>query len=336
MATIKQIAEECGVSMTTVSRVLNGKNKEVWSSTANRSKEIRRVAEKLQFRPNGLARAMRRGSFHSVTMIEPTGQWRSTRFTELFDGLQDRLAAADFHLVLERLPDTKLINEGFLPRILRESSSDGLLVNYDSKFPPEILTLIRKYRIPFVWINAKIDADCVYPDDFQSSYLATRRLLELGHRKIAYLNQMSLHYSRTDRRGGYVRAMAEAGLADRVVEVSVGEEDNRLALTKGLLTGEDRPTALVAYESYTITPALVAAATLGLRVPEDLSLVTFSTAPAWTAGVPITTCIVPFYEVGQAAADMLLAKIEQPEVTFPPKAIASTVTKGSTCVAPQP
>jgi len=336
MATLKQIAEECGVSVNTVSRVLSGKNKEVWASTAKRSGEIRRMAEKLRFRPNGLARAMRRGSFQSVAMIEPTGHWRSTRFTELFDGIQDRLAAADFHLILERLPDEALVSEGFIPRILRESSADGMLVNYDSNIPPQMLELIRKNRIPFVWINAKIDTDCVYPDDFQSSYLATRRLLELGHRKITYLNQKSFHYSCADRRHGYAHAMAEAGLTDCIVEISVGDEDTRLPRTKALLAGENRPTALVAYEAYTATPVLLAAATLGLRVPEDLSLVTFSNEPAWTAGVPITTAIVPFYEVGRAAVDMLFAKIAQPGVALAPRAVASTTTKGNTCVAPQP
>jgi DNA-binding LacI/PurR family transcriptional regulator len=80
-----------------------------------------------------------------------------------------------------------------------------------------MIELIQRYQIPSVWLNAKLESDCVYPDDFEAAGQACKYLLQMGHRRIAYVDYMSSgHYSTADRRNGYLRAMRSARLKPQI------------------------------------------------------------------------------------------------------------------------
>ena len=280
MDKLQQIARKAGVSPNTVLRVLRGENKEVWPSAIRRAEVIRDMAREIAYLPNSSARAMRRGKFNCVALVLSADQGRSYLPNELFNAIHDALAERGMRLIVSKLPDAQLTSEELVPTILKEWSCDGLLINYTDHVPQGMVELIGRYRIPSVWINCRQPVDCVYYDDFGGAMEATQHFLKLGHRRIAYLDFVTLdrpetsHYSRIDRYEGYAQAMRAAGL----VPVAQGQfagiaVPRRLEMLLKLLSSPERPTAIISYDAG--ERLLYAAALKGLRVPEDLSLMTF-------------------------------------------------------------
>jgi len=130
--TLKVIAEAAGVSIPVVSQVLNSKGQRFRPETRRR---VRQAAERLGYRPNNSARAMATGRLGCAALVLSTQGYRSTLPAELLRGIDEELARHNMHLTIARLPDEKLTREGYVPKILREWLSDGLLINYTSDIP---------------------------------------------------------------------------------------------------------------------------------------------------------------------------------------------------------
>src|SRR4051812_13039083 len=223
--TIKEIARRTGLSIPTVGNVLGRSANRYSAKTRER---ILQVAHELGYKPNASARAMRQGRFGCAALVlsRSKQQTHSHIPTGLLDGLDDALAQHDMHLTVARLTDEELSSDDFLPKVLRESMADGMIVNYTHEIPQAMLELIHAHHAPAVWLNAKLAEDCVYPDDLGAAHAATKRLIELGHRRIAFVHFVApnvfpepfeharpkFHYSVADREAGYVSALREAGL----------------------------------------------------------------------------------------------------------------------------
>jgi LacI family transcriptional regulator len=166
-----------------------------------------------------------------------------------------------------------------------------------------------------VWINTVLKADCVYPDDFNAGKRATEHLLQLGHRKIAFVQAAdSNHYSVEQRCAGYTTAMQDARCQTSVVSrPSTSVTDNAIEPLRAWLSGPNRPTAIVAYEAVYAVPVFCAALSMGLRIPQDISLVTLHDKPVTEPGICISTMLIPAEEMGKAAVDMVLQKIAKPD-----------------------
>ena len=301
-------------------------------------KRILQVASELGYRPNTSARAMVTGKFGSVALLLSSYANRSFLSIHMLDGIEDELASRELQLTVSKLPDEKLTNEGFVPKILRELMSDGLLINYIDNIPQRMLDMIKDHDIPSVWINSKQDYNCVHPDEFGAGQRATEHLLKLGHRRIALVNySFSNHYSMSDRARGYESAMRQAGLSPQIFSASKPiKRADRPALAKQMLETPDRPTAVVAGSVSSVNPFLWAMRDLELEVPRDLSIVTFYVS-MWNdndAAVDVATIITPFYEVGRVATRMLTKKIADPHRPLPTKAIESNLIEGQTCASP--
>ncbi|HAU37322.1 MAG TPA: hypothetical protein DCX07_06345 [Phycisphaerales bacterium] len=341
---LERIAAEAGISPNTVLRVLRGQNKEVWPSAVRRAAEIRKIAMKFGYLPNASARSMRRGSFNCVALLLSTDRGRSYLPDELFNGIHDALNERAIRLVVSKLGDEQLTSIQVMPAILREWSCDGLLINYTDRVPTQMIRLIEKYQIPSIWVNRKLESDCICYDDFGGSAAATQHLLKLGHRKIAYLDFVAkaqwdvAHYSRTDRYEGYAHAMRQAGLTPTPRERFAGvESEDRLNTTTALLKQNDRPTAILSYDAG--TRVLLAAAMAGLEVPRDLSLLSFSLQHDGAAdrrgemfiGLSIGAMGLPAEKAGHRAVQMLLRKVAAPEKDFPACVLPLEFHAGDTC-----
>ncbi len=333
MATLEEVAAAAGVSRNTVSRVLSGRTKAIWPGTAARARHIRRVAARLAYRPHGAARAMSRGRFGCAALLLSTEAGRSTLPTTLLDSIHDALARRDMHLMVAKLPDEKLTSEGFVPKVLREWMSDGLLINYNRDIPRRMIELIEEHRIPAVWINCKRDADCVHPDDFGGGKAAAEHLLRLGHRRIAYAefstDPQARHYSEVDRREGYAEAMRAAGLPPRLLRPEpLSHGPDRVQLARRWLAGGDRPSAVVAYA---FAEAVHHAATAaGLRVPHDLSVIGFAQRPDYAICATPSAVVIPAGQLGEAAVEMLADKMARPPEPLPPRVLAVRLVAGET------
>ena len=334
---LQDIAKAAGLSKPTVSQVLNSKG----AYNPQTRERVWKVARALGYQPNAAARATARGRFGSVALVlSAADPSRSNVSGGLVAGVAGRLEQEAMHMVLAVLPDEELTSEGFLPRILKELMSDGLLINYNVGIPSRMVELIEEHRLPSVWLNVKRDAYAVYPDDFGAGAEATRRLLALGHRRIAYVGYQpggGAHYSQTDRREGYRQAMKEAGLApqvlsDRVQDASV---ERQIANWAEVLRGPDRPMAVVGYSLGECRPLVRAADRLGLVIPRDLSVITFEGHLAFLSE-GLAVMLIPEAEVGCQGVAMLLERIEAPNEPMASRAVGFGFEAGDSLAPPAP
>jgi DNA-binding LacI/PurR family transcriptional regulator len=219
---------------------------------------------------------------------------------------------------------------------LREWSVDGLLINYIAGIPDRMIELIQRYQIPSVWLNTKLDSDCVYPDDFEAAQRACKYLQSLGHRRIAYVDYMSSdHYSAADRRDGYLHAMRSAQLKPQIVgNAREASQTEWLDLSCEWLRLPERPTAVITYEADHALPIYCAALKLGLDVPRDLSILSFHDTGVVTAGTRLTTMEIPMVQAGAVAVEMVNEKICTPGLSLPARAVEATLLEGTSCAPP--
>jgi len=254
----------------------------------------------------------------------------------LLTGLQEELLKQDMHRTFGQLPDETLSDSQYIPRMLREWAVDGFIVNYNKSIPQAMIDLIDRHKVPSVWINALDRPASVRPDDVSAGLQATKHLLELGHRRIAFLRfGNSDHYNTRHRASGYEQAMKAAGLGRQVIHspdacLMVGPGDNRLEIARQVLTATDRPTVFVTYSPGEADALMLAAMSLGIRVPRDLSIITIADYFAGAGGIPITVMQIFQNAVGEEAVRMLLERIENPEVRIEPVLVPLKLLRGAT------
>jgi LacI family transcriptional regulator len=334
----EQIASQVGVSARTVQRVLNSELKDTRPSIIRRSNQIRVLAEQMNYRPNSAAKAVAKGSFKCISLVRAAWGGKRFPFSSLSDGILEELVAHDMHLALHQLPDEKLTQAGYLPKVLRTSMSDGLLVDYAHDIPARMVELIQQDAMPSIWLNVKMPADCVHPDDLQATQLAAKYLIDRGHKRIAYVQLgVSGHYSEAERRDGYTTAMQAAGLPTYYAIITadnlkVRASGMRMSMAREFLARPDRPTAVVAYSSASAQPLAVAAMAMGLRVPQDLSIVSVDVdgAASTDLGFSITTVLVDAVEFGRQGVRALLKKIQNPDQPLLPVLIPGRLLAGQT------
>ncbi|HLL90388.1 MAG TPA: LacI family DNA-binding transcriptional regulator [Tepidisphaeraceae bacterium] len=354
MATLEEIARRVGVSRNTVARALSARTKGKWKTTAHRLAAIRKVAEEVGYRPNTAAKATATGRFHTGALLTRASQVDFLPF-DLLRGIADAFAAHEMHTMIARLDAHRIADPTMAPKLIRELSVDGLIVHQAIDVPHPDIELLRRYRIPTIWLNTKSSHDAVYPDEFDAGRRATEHLIAMGHRRIAFIQfdvgwgHPGTHYSGVDRQAGYLAAVEAASLQPHVVahtyelaaqDVHLGlmpwgsPADDRVRRLIALMSATDRPTAVVARGSDGAVPALLAAGAVGLAVPLDLSLISFNHEPLAECGAPLTTMRTPMLTSARTAVDMLVKKIERPTARLRSVAIPYPHPIGGTCAAP--
>ncbi len=319
--TLSDIARQVGTSKMTVSQALRGTGR-IGSATRRR---ILDAAKELAYRPNAAAQAVSTGKFGSIGLLLSSDVKRSYLPHQLLEGIQGSLEAHDTHLTLGQIPDAVLLADGCIPALLRRWSVDGLLINYQEGVPQPLIELVDRAGVPAVWINSRQRQACVYPDEFGAALRASEHLLELGHRRIAYVDASHgsddfqiAHFSARDRQAGYETAMTRAGLPARIERgPKVLEAEQRVPFFHTLLADPDRPTGVVAYSSTNVIPLAVAGLRLGIEIPRDLSVVTFDEHPSGSLGYVLTSLISPMEAMGRRAAELLLERIGNPDAPTP-------------------
>src|SRR4051812_39968434 len=221
--TLEEVAARAGVSPGTVSRVLNGKNKENRPAIAKRSEEIRRLAIQLGYRPNSAARSIIRGRFGAVAFVTCGDAGTDWYPISGLNGIHTAMEKLEWLLMFNELPASKINNPKIVPQLFRESAVDGIIVNLLPIFSPQTVDYFEKQPLPCVLLNLKRKMRCVYPDEFSGSSLAVKWLQKRGHQRIGYFSRQfppAPHYSALDRFAGYQQAMKSLGLpSERHLEV---------------------------------------------------------------------------------------------------------------------
>lgn len=325
MSTIGDVAKRAGVSPMTVSRVIN---KSGYISSETREK-VERAIEELGYVPNALARSLRFKKTKTLALV--LTDITNPFFTTIARGVEDAASEQGFTVMFcntDESPD----DEAEYLQVLVQKQVDGvLLVPAWSSVEP--ITFLCDRNVPFVVLDRRVpDAhvDTVRCDSEQGAYELVRHLLDLGHRRIAVLSGSPEVTTATDRAAGYRRAMLEAGCSesDLLIAYSSFTQEGGYRMAQQMLNVVPRPTALFAANNFLAFGAFRAVREAGLRVPQDISLVTFDDLPATMVIEPFLTVANQLaYEMGQQATMLLLDRLagkgpaEPQEIVLPTQLI---------------
>ncbi|PKQ14700.1 MAG: LacI family transcriptional regulator [Actinobacteria bacterium HGW-Actinobacteria-8] len=303
---IRDVAAAAGVSTTTVSHALNG----LGSMTAETRQRVRRVSQELDYRPNRMASGLRRERSHTVGFVGDTVA--TTPFAvEMLRGAQDAAVASAYSMVLASSgadPEVEAREMG----LLRSFPVDGLIVG--RMFHQYIDLDVSALGMPTVVVNARArddDLPALVPDEPQIGKDATRELLDAGHRAVAHLTITTPGCARDWRMAAYRDTVA--GMArEQIVYAREATTESAREAALPLLRAADRPTAVFCFNDQMAMGVYQAAHRLGLRIPEDLSVIGVDDLQIVAAALDpaLTTVALPHYEMGRRAIHMVLALIE--------------------------
>lgn len=308
MATIADVAARAGVGVGTVSRVLNDRAK---VSADARARVLAAIAE-LDYRPSAIARGLVLGRSQTIGVVVPFFTHASA--VERLRGVSAALRDSRYDLVLFNIENPMHRDEHFAALSGRDRA-DGLLV-MSIPPPPAELERLRSSGVPIVLVDAAgSGVPCVLTDDVEGGRIATRHLLGLGHRDIAFMGDLpdnSFGFTSSSlRQAGYEESLRAAGIKVRKSFIKHGPHEREVArqLTERLLDLATPPTAIFAASDVQATGVLEAARGRGLDVPGDLSVVGFDDIEL-SAYAGITTVRQPLYDSGYLGAKLLLDSLE--------------------------
>ena len=324
--TIKDVAARAGVSFKTVSRVMNGDTHV--NDSMREAVEAAMVA--LGYRPHRAARALRSSRTYAIALLggsrdEPAPGERA-QFPEylgdVIAGCAQACRPAGFHLVLELLTyGDRRKAAAVAGALLDDLAPDGVVLAPPLCDLGWLLDLLEQRAIAYVRLMpgaAPARGPCLAVDDFAAAHALTRRLLEAGHRDLAFIAGPPDHLAALARREGFEAAL----IGVRGVRARIGEGDFFIASGEReatrLLAGPDRPTALFAANDSMAAGALRAAATLGLSVPRDLAVAGFDDSSIARLTTPALTSVrQPTADLARHAAALLIAAASAGEPLSP-------------------
>ncbi|AJY73347.1 LacI family DNA-binding transcriptional regulator [Paenibacillus beijingensis] len=303
-ASIFDVAKRAGLSVVTVSRVLNGAGT---VREKNRQKIMEAIKE-LDYRPSAAARSLARGKTGIIGLILTTLQ--DSFFDAVVKEINEALALHGYYLAVSV---TREFGSDEAHYLIQEDRVDGLILLSPLE-EGRLVSELKKRNIPYVIIDNQLPentASSIAVDNYRGGYEAASHLLSLGHRNIAHLCGPELFLSTRERRSGFLDALKEAGMEPFAVEqgdydIEFGYETARKWLADGTL-----PTAVFAGDDYIAIGFMNALMEAGVRVPEQLSVVGYDDQDIASRLRPfLTTVRQPSERIGLAAADMLLRKID--------------------------
>ncbi|MDK2879815.1 MAG: LacI family transcriptional regulator [Thermoanaerobacteraceae bacterium] len=309
--TIYDIAREARVSIATVSRVLN--NSSVVSEKTRL--RVKKVMEQLNYTPNVIASALTKKSTLTLGLLIP--DIANPFFAELARGVEDASSDFGFNIIICNT-DYSSDKEATYISLLKQKSIDGFIIS-SAYYNDQNVVKLLKANVPLVLLGRDIDdseglpVDVVGSDNVKGGYIATKYLLDLGHKNIACLLGPPRIKVNLEREKGYLKAMEEAGL--KVCPEAVGYGDFKIDFgfkkTLEILKGPCKSTAIFAANDLTAIGAMRAIKFLGLQVPNDISVVGYdNTMLAEMVDPPLTTVNQQMRKMGYIATELLIKRIK--------------------------
>jgi DNA-binding LacI/PurR family transcriptional regulator len=309
LVTVKDIAKKAGVSHSTVSRALHGS-----SLIADETiKRIRQIANEMGYSPSAAARALKTNRSQVLGIVLSSVE--DPFFSEILQGIEGGVQGSGYSLFIAAAHRDAEREYGIV-RAMVEHRVDGVII-CSTSFSEEQSGQLTQYGVPMVVINNQAAEDfrySIYHDDVDGSRQVTRHLIELGHRKIAYLGNSLSGRTTLDRLTGFRQEMGSNGLAvpaEYIHEVPGGDPENGMDAAQHFLTLPERPTALVCYNDMLAIGVLKGFQQLGIRAPEEISITGFDNIifSAYT-NPPLTTFDQPKRFIGMEAARLLLGLLK--------------------------
>lgn len=308
-ASIKDIAKEAGVSHTTVSRALHGSS----LISEETTRRIQDAALKLGYLPSAAARSLKTNRSQALGVI--VSNIDDPYFSEILQGIEEIAQPSNYSLFIaasqrDRDRETSIV------QVFRQHRVDGVII-CSTDFSDKQSQNFSRYGIPIVVVNNQAVEDyrySIYHDDVDGSRQLTRHLIQLGHRKMAYLGNSISGRTTQDRLAGFRQEMDLAGLSipdDYIYETAGSEPEKGLRAADYFLNLTDRPTAIVCFNDMLAIGMLKSLQERGVRVPDDLSITGFDNIVFSNyTNPPLTTLDQPKRFIGQKAAELILSLVD--------------------------
>ena len=313
--TIYDLAREAKVGIGTVSRCLNNHP----SVSPQTRAKVLEVVKRLSYQPHAYAQRLASKKTNTISAVIPF--FTNYFFIQVLQGEQDKAGELGFDLILYGVNQTSQADY-YLRRSLLRGHVDGVMF-FSMKFPESIVAKFTQINLPLVLVDAYHPMfDSIHVENREGAMNATRHLINLGHKNIAMINASLETQPAQERLEGFRAALDEAGLPflmDRVVVSTIGKQDgyNREAGRESMIEllqrmpGPMRPTALFIASDVQAIGALDALRDAGIRVPEDMAIVSFDDIEL-AQHARLTTMRQPMYDMGVLALEKLLARMRNP------------------------
>ncbi|MEN2985035.1 MAG: substrate-binding domain-containing protein [Dictyoglomaceae bacterium] len=312
MVTIKDVARKAGVSIMTVSRVINGK-RNVKEETREK---VLKAIEELGYVPNSIARSLTLKKTATIGLV--ISDITNPFFTTVARGVEDTAISKHFTVILCNT-DENPEKESMYVEVLAKNKVDGVIFTSASGKKTPLKSLFMK-NIPLVLIDRTIegleDVDIVRGDSVSGAYILTKHLIDLGHKRIGIIVGSKSISTAVDRVEGYKKALMDSHIPIdesliKINENSKFSKEDGYRLTKELLNMKNPPTAIFGGNNLMAIGAILAIREMGLSIPEDISLVSFDDIESLSEVFPFLTVVKqPAYTMGVLATELLIRRIE--------------------------
>src|ERR1700716_3299594 len=306
-ASISDVARESGVSMFTVSAVVNNKS----HVGKNLRERVEEAIRKLNYRPNLIARSLIKQKTQTIGMIVP--DIVNPFFPMVVRGAEDAAQKQGYNLLLCNSDDSLAKEETAIELLLSKRVDGILLTKAAGNFRPSLLQMIKEVNIPFVLVMRtypQLTKDAVISDDYQGAYEAVCHLARAGRRRIGLISGPLKISNAKERWRGFRDALEEKGLAydaDLMVE---GDYRIESGFRAGHALLSHRPDGIYVANHLMTIGLLKAVDEMGLKCPEDFGLVSFDDYPWLGIFLPmLTTVELPKHQLGSEAAELLIERI---------------------------
>ncbi|MDJ0755831.1 MAG: LacI family DNA-binding transcriptional regulator [Ardenticatenaceae bacterium] len=308
--TIEDISKHLNISVSTVSKALNG-----YTDVSSKTKErVAMAARELGYQPSAAARNLRRQRTDKIGFVFNNSlMYIGDYFAEIIVGATSEAESQGNNIVL-------YTNEGDSPaslqKLVRTREVDGFVLVWNH-VPAPIIDMLLAESVPFVILGRRVShpaASFIAPDNYQGALQLMQHLYNLGHRRIGFTTRPSMAYTNEDRFNAYKDFLTQVDIPvdpDLIIETKIEPRSGYQAANR-LLDLPDPPTAIFAFHDYVAIDAHQAILDRGLRIPHDVALAGFDgLRTSLITSPPITTVRQPLVEIGRASISALLTLMRQ-------------------------
>jgi LacI family transcriptional regulator len=312
MSTMKDVAKRAGVSVATVSRVLNNHSR---VDPALRDR-VTAAMEALHYHPNRVAQRLRAGAGGVIGLI--ISDITNPFFVSVVRGIEDTAYENGLSVLLCNSDENPAKQQMYV-KVMQAEDVAGLIITPNIETDHSINTLLES-KMALVFMDRRVEGveiDSVTVDSAGGTREAVQHLINLGHRRIGLVGGTPAISTGRDRYNAFVQTLQDNGIPPipELIRPGLFRQESGYKLTLELLDLPQRPTAIFAANNVLTLGMLQALHERGIRIPEDIAVVGFDDMP-WAGALwpPLTVVAQPTYQLGQEAARMLLRRIDAPQL----------------------
>jgi DNA-binding LacI/PurR family transcriptional regulator len=309
---LNEVADKAGVSIATVSRVINN-NPNV---NGEKKARVEQAIKLLKYRPNRVAKRLRNKSASGNILGVLIPDIQNPFYVDVLRGIEDVSFEHRYALIMCNFSQDDKKEQMYLD-ILQSESIDGLIAAPAHENDQKIISMV-KNGMPVVCVDRglkDVDVDLVTVENQNGAYSAVDYLAKKGYKRIAYISGLAHLPSSQQREAGYLKALTDNGLSiDRsIIKYGDSRHDSSLKLCQELIAMENRPDALFTGNNLITLGALETIHMNGLNIPNDIAIVGFDDMN-WSNSLnpPLSAVRQPAYEIGKRAAELLIQRINDP------------------------